>query len=144
MSVEITRLLIVLLMTAAGQKTALAVSTTELAELLGAILGAGTGYVAGGVVGRRLEVSLGRMEEGQLPWSAAELISGAVFGLLFGLIGAVAGLAAVLMLGFGWGGPVMAVSIWMSIAVDRADMNAADLFFPRRRATMHVADAMGL
>lgn len=33
---------------------------------------------------------------------------------------------------------------WMSIAVDRADMNAADLFFPRRRATMHVADAMGL
>ncbi len=116
MSVEITRLLIVLLLTAAGQKTALAMSESELSELLGAILGAGLGYVGGGVVGRRLAVSLGRIEEGQLPWSAAELISGGVFGFLFGVIGAIAGSAAVLLLGFGWGGPVMAVSIWLMLA----------------------------
>lgn len=117
MSVEITRLLIVLLLTAAGQRSALAVSASDLSELLGATLGAGTGYVAGGIVGRRLSVSLGKIEEGQLPWSAAELISGGVFGLLCGSMGALAGVAGLVVLGLTWGAPVLAVTIWLGLAL---------------------------
>ncbi len=117
MSVEITRLLIVLLLTAAGQKSGQALSQAEVAELLGATLGAGAGYVAGGVVGRRLSATLGRIEQGQLPWSAAELISGGVFGFLSGLLGALVGVSGVVLLGLRWGAPVFGVATWLGLAL---------------------------
>ena len=117
MSVEVTRLLIVLLLTAAGQRSALAISGSDLSGLLGATLGAAAGYVAGGVIGRRLSSSLGRIEEGQLPWSAAELISGGVFGFGCGLMGALAGVSGFAFLGLTWGAPVFAVATWLGLSL---------------------------
>ncbi|GBD84145.1 putative PIN and TRAM-domain containing protein precursor [bacterium BMS3Abin02] len=101
MIVEIVRLLITLALTAVGYRTGQAINAPdpETAQVLGAILGAGTGYVLGGVLGRRFRTTLEEMPNVVVPRSSgAELFAGA-FGLVVGMfVGLVVGLPLILFL----------------------------------------------
>lgn len=92
--VEIVRLIIVLALTAAGYqqgpnlaRLATALSP-ETARLIASVIGAGVGYVAGGVAGRLLLSGIGVIERRADKMSGAELLIGAV-GLLIGALCAV-------------------------------------------------------
>lgn len=93
MIVEIIRLLITLALTAVGYQAGLSVDSAnpDTARVVGAILGAGTGYVLGGVLGRLFRRSLDKMPDVVVPRSSGpELFAGA-FGLVVGmLVGVVA------------------------------------------------------
>lgn len=88
MIVEAVRFLITVALTAVGFQLGsnTNVSTAETAPIVGAVLGAGIGYVLGGVVGRgfrkTLEVVPGRVAERS---SGPELFAGA-FGMIVGLV----------------------------------------------------------
>lgn len=92
--VEIVRLIIVLALTAAGyqQGPSLARVATgiapETARLIASVIGAGVGYVAGGVFGRTLLHGIGVIERRVDRVSGGELLTGAV-GLLIGALSAV-------------------------------------------------------
>ncbi|MCP3938707.1 MAG: hypothetical protein GY708_25445 [Actinomycetia bacterium] len=115
--VETIRLLIVLLLTAAGHEVAIMGAEGEVAPFVGATLGAGSGYVIGGTLGRRVSRSVDRMEHMKLPWSPPELLSGGVFAAIGGLLGLVAGAGAVVGLGWRFGGPIAAVTSWLAMAM---------------------------
>lgn len=90
MIVEAIRLLITLVLTAIGFElgpglVGASVETAESARVFGAVLGAGVGYVMGGVLGRRLrrDIEAAPNQIG-LQLSGAELFTGA-FGLVVGL-----------------------------------------------------------
>lgn len=101
--VEIIRLIIVLALTAAGyqQGTNLSRMATNLApesaRLLASVLGAGVGYVAGGVFGRMLLSGIGVIERRVDKVSGGEMVTGAI-GLLVGALIALFVSAPVLIL----------------------------------------------
>lgn len=105
MVVEAIRLLITLIFTALGFRLAPGLlsdaspASTESARVLGAVVGAGVGYVAGGTVGRRFRAGIDSAPRVLAPdLSGAELFTGA-FGVLVGIVvGTVAALPAVLLL----------------------------------------------
>lgn len=114
MFVEIVRLLIVILSTAGGYE----LSRRGAAEpggvaVLGATMGALVGYVAGGVVGRQLRRAMGEIEARVDRAPAAELLSGGVGALALGMLSALLGVPAVVLLPGGWGWPVFGLLVWV-------------------------------
>jgi uncharacterized protein YacL len=94
--------------------------------VVGAVLGACVGYVAGGVLGRLIHNTMHRAERSLTKTSAATLLAGAVGGSALGLLSALIGVPAVVLLG-DWGWPVWGLLVWIgiyegfAIAMRRAD-----------------------
>ncbi|HUF32013.1 MAG TPA: TRAM domain-containing protein [Acidimicrobiales bacterium] len=114
--VEVVRLMIVALATAVGHSLGGGqdVDAAETsAPLVGAALGACTGYVLGGVVGRMLRRATGSFERRIDRASPVALLSGGIGALLLGGIGAVAGLVVIAMLPDRWGWPLFGLAAWL-------------------------------
>lgn len=88
--VETVRLLIVAVFTAAGYQISRAMADDPASGtvILGAVIGSGIGYVAGGILGRTVSTLLGAAERQIQQVSGAELVAGGV-GLLAGLVAGV-------------------------------------------------------
>ncbi len=83
--VEFVRLIFVVLFAAAGYTIATRISQpSTLRTLVGVVLGSGTGFVLGGVLGRQTASAVDEMEREFRRVSAAELVAG-IGGLLTGL-----------------------------------------------------------
>jgi len=106
--VEFVRLIFVLLFAAAGYTIAFDVSHRDPSQtILGVVLGSGTGFVVGGVLGRQTATAVRTMEAELRRVPAAEIVAGLV-GLLSGL-----GVAALLSV------PVFrlpALTAWTTVA----------------------------
>jgi uncharacterized protein YacL len=116
MFVEVTRIFIVLMATAAG--FALGQGGAEEAgngAVVGAVLGACVGYVAGGVLGRLIHNTMRRAERQLTKTSAATLLAGAVGGSALGLLSGLVGVPAVVLLPGDWGWPVWGLLVWIGI-----------------------------
>jgi uncharacterized protein YacL len=111
--VEIVRLLAVLLFTASGY----GLGMQRGSALFGTIVGAGIGYVCGGIVGRFLRRALGAVEAQTAHLSAGEILAGSVGALLLGVLGALLGLPAVGLLPDRWGWPIFGLIVWMGVHV---------------------------
>ncbi len=85
------------------------------AAVVGAILGASTGYVLGGILGRSLRRATGALEQRIDRTPAAVLLAGAIGSLLLGGLAAALGLAAVLALPGAWGWPILGVLTWLGV-----------------------------
>jgi uncharacterized protein YacL len=109
--VEISRLLIVLLCTFAGYELAGRLG----APLLGVTMGAGVGYVSGGLLGRFLMSWMGGLEERVVRSSAGEFLTGAVGAVLVGTLATLIGVATVGLLPGRLGWPVFALVIWIGV-----------------------------
>ena len=106
--VELIRLFVVVLATAAGHSLASghpAAGSQIDGPVVGATLGAMVGYVAGGVLGRFLHQSMGRVERRVEAVPAPQLLAGALGALVAGMLAALLGLAPALLMppGFGLG-----------------------------------------
>lgn len=125
MFVEITRLFIVFLATAAGYTlgkgdpgaAAAAGETAGNGAVIGATLGACVGYVAGGIVGRLLRRAMGLVEERVDRVEPARLLAGAVGAAFLGGLTALVGVpVAVLSPGL-WGWPVFLLLVWTGLTL---------------------------
>ena len=83
--------------------------------LVAVVLGAGLGYVHGGVLGRYLRVAMGTFERRVDRAPAASLLAGGLGAALLGLFGALIGTAAVVVLPEPWGWPVLGLSCWLGL-----------------------------
>jgi uncharacterized protein YacL len=101
--VEVIRVLMVVLATAAGE---------AWFDATGAALGACAGYVAGGILGRSLRRAAGAFERQVERTSAVTLGAGAVGALTAGGMGVVIGLAGVVLLPGRWGLAVLGITAW--------------------------------
>ena len=114
MFVEIVRLFIVLLATAAGFALGRGPEGAEAgnAAVVGATLGALTGYVVGGFFGRLLsqarDVAERRIDE--VP--AHRVLAGSVGAIVLGLLSGVVCLPAGVILPSGFGWPAVALAVW--------------------------------
>jgi len=115
--VEIVRLLIVLFLTAAGSEASSSVSDAELAEFIGMTLGAGVGYVVGGVTGRSLARAMGQVDAVSLPYSVAELFAGAILATVGGLLGLTVGASALVVVPDLWGIGLFVSAGWIFSAI---------------------------
>ena len=116
MFVEIVRLFIVFLSTAAGFTLGRGDSVEAgNGAILGATLGACVGYVAGGVLGRLIHHTMGRFEQGLEKTSAAQLLAGAVGAAALGFLSALVGIPAVVLLPGKWGWPVFGLVVWVGM-----------------------------
>ena len=104
--VELVRLLLVAMSTAAGH---------SLAGLAGAALGAGGGYVAGGLLGRWLKRATVRFETKVERTSAVTLVAGALGSIAASIVGLIAGITAVVLLPGRWGYPVLGILAWTGV-----------------------------
>ena len=104
--VEVTRLLIVAMATAAGD---------ALYGGIGAALGACSGYVFGGMVGRRLRAAAGRFEATVERTPAITLAGGAIGAVALASVGSIGSLAAVVLLPGRWGWAVLGVCAWTGL-----------------------------
>ena len=115
--VEVVRLLIVVVFTAAGYT--LGGGSARAADgsipLLGALLGACVGYVHGGMAGRFLRRAMGTFEATVERTPAAALFAGSLGALLLGVLGTVVGTAAVVLLPGRWGWPVLGLLVWLGV-----------------------------
>lgn len=111
MFVEVTRLLIVLVATAAGFSLGSAAHLTD--AVLGAALGAGTGYVAGGLLGRMANVALSRAEEKLARRSPGRVLVGSFGALVGGALAALGTLPIGVLVPrpYGWG--IYALATWI-------------------------------
>ena len=109
--VETVRLLIVLLATIAGHE--LAGDLSADATFLGALIGAGLGYVGGGVLGRLSARALDGMEQRSRERSAAQLLTAALMGATFGVIGCAVGATFLILFPFRWISPLAALAVWI-------------------------------
>lgn len=112
--VEISRLMVVLLCTALGHQALSggASDPSSSGPLLGACLGAGIGYVQGGVIGRALQSALRGFQRSVSAADAAVLVAGALGALVLGSVGLAIGAAVVVMLPGRWGWPVLGLTSW--------------------------------
>ena len=104
--VELVRLLLVALSTAAGH---------SLAGLGGAAFGAGGGYVAGGLLGRWLKRATVRFETKVERTSAVTLVAGALGSIAASIVGLITGITAVVLLPGRWGYPVLGILAWTGV-----------------------------
>ena len=115
MFVEIVRLFVVFLATAAGH--AIGASEQDPAggtgAVLGATLGASVGYVAGGVLGRMLRRAMGVVDRRIEQAPAHRIFIGSVGGIALGGITAVIGIPAVLLLPARAGWPLLGLLVWI-------------------------------
>ena len=116
MFVEIVRLLIVTLATAAGYELARAgAADPGSAVVIGATLGALLGYVVGGVFGRLLGRVMGAVESSVARAPAAQLLAGAVGATALGLLSALVGVPVIVLLPVPWGWPVFGLLVWIGV-----------------------------
>jgi uncharacterized protein YacL len=109
--VEIVRLLAVLLFTGAGYL----LGQQQDGPLFYTTLGAGIGYVIGGIGGRFLRGALGAVEAQSDHLSAGEILAGVVGALLVGALSALVALPAIGLLPGPWGWPIFALIVWMGV-----------------------------
>ena len=113
MFVEITRLFIVLLATAAGYTLGRGDPTaTGNGAILGAVLGACVGYVAGGVLGRLLGAAMGAVEKQVEDLHPGRVLAGALGAAFIGGLSALVGVPLVILLPGLWGWPLFALIVW--------------------------------
>jgi uncharacterized protein YacL len=114
--VEIVRLLIVALSTAAGYALAAdgRVDPGGIA-VLGATMGALVGYVAGGVVGRQLRRAMGTFEAQVARAPAHQLLAGVVGAGALAVVSALIALPAVVLVPAPWGWPVFGLLVWIGV-----------------------------
>jgi uncharacterized protein YacL len=117
MFVEIVRLLIVFLVTAAGFELAKggASAPAEGSAVLGATLGACVGYVAGGTLGRLLNRTVVVVERRVERAPAAQLLAGALGAGVLSIPSALLGVPAVVLLPGAWGWPVLGLLLWIGL-----------------------------
>ncbi len=112
--VEIFRLLVVVMATAAGYE--FAGGDAEGAHpVMGVMLGAAVGYVLGGLAGRRLLRAMGSMEEKIAHAPGAVLLSGSFGALLVGMLAGLISVSAVGLLPGRWGWPVFGLLVWVGV-----------------------------
>ena len=150
MIIEAVRLVVTLATTAAGFLIGRAIPDwyqdaapdPDVTIVTGAVIGAGVGYVAGGLIGRAIRRWLDRAPELVARASGPELFAGA-FGLLIGvLVGVVAGLPLIVFLPtiLGWSIAALLVLVLAAfgsrVFAARSDdlLNAAGLRASRLRA----------
>lgn len=112
---EIVRVLIVVLLTAAGFEAGGGTSDPDGHPVLGATLGAAFGYVIGGVIGRLLRRVMGSFEQEIERAPAVELAAGTLGAVLLGGLGGLAGVAPVVLLPGAWGWPVFGLLVWVGV-----------------------------
>ena len=115
MFVEIVRLFIVFLATAAGYTLGRG-SGVELngnGAIVGATLGACVGYVAGGIVGRLVRLAMGMVEERVDELPAGRVLAGGVGGAFVGGLSAIVAVPFVLLLPGLWGWPIFGLFVWV-------------------------------
>lgn len=118
MFVEITRLFIVFLATAAGYKLGRGDAVATAADngpIIGATLGACVGYVLGGVLGRLLRSAMGVVEERVDELHAGRMLAGAFGSAFVGGLAALLGVPFVLLLPGLWGWPLLALLVWIGV-----------------------------
>lgn len=112
--VEIFRLLVVVMATAAGYE--IAGGDAEGARSVpGVMLGAAVGYVIGGLVGRRLLRAMGSIEERAGHAPGAVLLSGSFGALLAGALAGLVSMSVVGLLPARWGWPIFGVLVWVGV-----------------------------
>src|SRR4051812_45457516 len=116
MFVEVVRLLIVTLFTAAGYELARygAVDPGNT-PVLGATVGALVGYVAGGMFGRLLGRAMGAVEQQVSRAPAGQLLAGAVGAAALGVLCALISFPVVVLIPGHWGWPICGVLVWMGV-----------------------------
>ena len=114
--VEIIRLIVVLLATAGGFSLGRHGSATGSSVIIGAVLGASFGYVGGGLLGRQLSSTRGRVELRVQQVPAAELLAGAFGGVALGAVALLAGLPLALIVPGRWAWTGVAMTVWFGIA----------------------------
>jgi len=117
MFVEIVRLFIVFLATAAGYTLGRgngsdAAQLAGNAPIIGATLGACVGYVSGGVLGRLLRSAMGLVEERVDEAHPGRMLAGALGSAFLGGLAALIGVPAVMLLPGLWGWPVFGLVVW--------------------------------
>ncbi len=114
MFVEIVRLLIVFLATAAGYTLGRGsgAGLDGNGPIIGATLGACIGYVAGGIVGRLLRQVMGLVEERVDEIHAGRLLVGAFGSAFLGGLGALIGVPFVALTPGLWGWPIFGLIVW--------------------------------
>ena len=116
MFVEVVRLLIVVLATAAGYELSRQGGADPgSAPALGATLGALIGYVTGGVFGRLLARAMGQVEEHVARTPTAQLLAGTLGAVAAALLAGLVGVPAVALLPGRWGWPVYALVVWVGL-----------------------------
>lgn len=122
MFVEIVRLFIVFLATAAGYTLGRGNGGAEVAQqmsgngaIVGATLGACIGYVGGGIVGRLLRVAMGLVEERVDGLHPGRLLAGAVGAACGGGLSTLLALPALLLLPGLYGWPVFGLVVWTCV-----------------------------
>jgi uncharacterized protein YacL len=116
--VEITRLFIVFLATAAGYTVGRGDAVAEATgngAIVGATLGACVGYVAGGVLGRLLNSAMGVVEEKVEELHPGRMLAGGVGAAFLGGLGALIGLPIAILAPGLWGWPVLALVVWTGL-----------------------------
>jgi uncharacterized protein YacL len=119
--VEIVRLFIVFLATAAGYTLGRGGNGDVVSELngngaiIGATLGACIGYVGGGIVGRLLRVAMGLVEERVDELHPGRLLAGAIGAGCGGGLSTLLALPALLLLPGLYGWPVFGLVVWTGV-----------------------------
>jgi uncharacterized protein YacL len=114
MFVEIVRLIVVVLCTAAGFELApSSADGPQSIAVLGATLGALVGYVVGGALGRLVRRATGALEEQVERAPAAQLLVGGVGAVAAGILCGLLSVPAVLLVPQPWGWSIFAVLVWI-------------------------------
>lgn len=127
--VEVVRLFIVVLCTAAGFLIGrrMGGDTTQTLSGIGGILGCLIGYVGGGMLGRLLEHALDVVEDRVARMPAPKVLAGMVGGVACGVAGAVLAIPFIVWLPPEVGVPSFGLIVWISavlgfrIALDRSE-----------------------
>jgi uncharacterized protein YacL len=107
--VEVIRLAIVLLATAAGYSVGRGPGDEQV---IAAVLGACVGYVAGGVLGRLVRRAMGQVEQSVREMPGPRLFAGILGGVALGLLAALVAVPAGIFLPGRWWWPVVLAVIW--------------------------------
>ena len=116
MFVEVVRLVVVLLATAGGFALGKHGPGTDGSVIVGAVLGALTGYVGGGLLGRTLSTTRDKVEERARQVPAAQLFAGAVGAAAAGLLAMLAGLPLAIAVPGVWMKLALALGVWFAVA----------------------------
>jgi uncharacterized protein YacL len=117
MFVEVTRLLTVLLCTAAGYSLAgRSAGAAGKSLLVGAALGACVGYLVGGVMGRWLRGAWGRAQHQIERTQPAQLLAGIVGAAAVGGVAALMCVPALLLLSKDLASPLYALVVWLAVS----------------------------
>jgi uncharacterized protein YacL len=113
--VEIVRLFIVFLATAAGYTLGRGSGVDAgNGAIIGATLGACVGYVSGGILGRLLDLAMGQVERRVDELHPGRLLAGSFGAAFMGGLAALIGVPFVVLLGL-WGWPVLGLIVWLGI-----------------------------